>query len=267
MGNTKNGFRLWSKFRSQRTKKGDFDSAESVAAYRNQLLHVTESRREIVAAFEIERRRIERDLHDGAQQSLVSLTMRVGQLLYSLDATPQEFGSDAELLATVRATLQGVQDDAERALRELRKTVHGIHPKMLDDLGLVACLEDLIQDTPLDVDLHVPHALVRLPDGVASVGYFFVSEALTNVAKYAPGAKVSVLVSSGEFLNISVIDDGPGGAALISGHGLAGLNERLLAAGGSLQVSSPTGGPTLLEAQVPLLLRPGQSTISFEGLS
>lgn len=214
---------------------------------------LTESRREIVAAFEIERRRIERDLHDGAQQYLVTASMDVGEARLVLDS-----GDNEARLHEVRRLLDKAQDDAEAALRALRRTVSGIHPKVLSDLGLEAAVRGLCADAPVDVDLRVPHHLPVIPEGVIAAGYFLVSEALTNVAKYAPHARVSVLLVADADLHISIVDDGPGGAVVSPDHGLAGMRERLAAFGGSFTVVSPLGGPTSLSAQIPLLLRRGE---------
>lgn len=211
---------------------------------------LNESRREIVAAFEIERRRIERDLHDGAQQYLVTSSMAVGEA----DLILEDGGSVAE----ARKLLAKAQDDGGAALRALRHTVAGVHPKVLSDLGMEAAVRDLASDSALEVTVRCPHPLPEIPEGVVAAGYFMVSEALTNAAKYAAGAKVSILLVADEYLHITVVDDGPGGAVVRADHGLAGMKERLAAFGGTFNVTSPAGGPTTVSCQIPLLLRQGE---------
>lgn len=219
---------------------------------------LTESRREIVAAFEIERRRIERDLHDGAQQYLVMASMDVGEADLLLDTSVVDGKVAPDTMLEVRRLLAKAQNDADEALRALRHTVAGIHPKVLSDLGLEAAVRSLAADSPLDVTIRVPHPLPALPEGVIAAGYFLIAEALTNAAKYAPDSRVSVLLAADEDLLLSVVDDGPGGAVVHPDHGLAGMKERLAAFGGSFTVLSPPGGPTSVTGRIPLLLRRGE---------
>ncbi|WP_240611307.1 histidine kinase [Actinobaculum sp. 313] len=223
---------------------------------------LTESRREIVAAFEIERRRIERDLHDGAQQYLVTASMNLGEADLVLDSAVVDGRVVPEKMREVRRLLSRAQDDAESGLRALRNTVAGIHPKVLSDLGLEAAVRNLAGDSAMDVVVRVPHPLPTIPEGVVAAGYFFVAEALTNASKYAPEAHVSIVLVADDDLHLSVLDDGPGGVVIRPDHGLAGMRERLAAFGGSLQVSSPEGGPTVLIARIPLLLRNGEFGVS-----
>lgn len=218
-----------------------------VGAYEDLLRDLTASRREIVSAFEIERRRIERDLHDGAQQYLVASLMKIGEA--RLGADPESVSG--KLLAEA-------QDDAEEALKALRATVHGIHPQVLSDLGLEASVRDLA-DRYSEATVRCPHPLPEIPPGVTACGYFFVSEALTNAAKHAPGTPISILLTCDADLHITVLDNGPGGAEIVRGHGLSGMKERLAAFGGDLVISSPPGGPTELRARMPLLLNKGES--------
>ena len=213
------------------------------------------SRLEIVTAFEIERRRIERDLHDGAQQHLVAASLKVGEAALVLDTA--RFAGVAVPDAAA-ALLAGAQDDTDAALAALRATVAGIHPAVLTDIGLEAAVRDLAERSGVRVAVRVPHPLPQLPEGVAAAAYFLVAEALTNVAKHAPGASATVLLSSDQELHVSVVDDGPGGAVVRTGHGLSGMGERLAAFGGDLRVSSPPAGPTSLVARVPLLLGDGE---------
>lgn len=220
---------------------------------------LTDSRRAIVEAFEIERRRIERDLHDGAQQFLVAANMKVGEanlILQMADAEPS-----AEDVADVTALLDQAQDETDRALAALRETVSGLHPKLLSDKGLEAAVKDIAMRCPVPVEVRVPHPLPDLSDGLRSAAYFLINEALTNIVKYAPQATASVLITASTHLRISIVDTGEGGAELTPGHGLDGLRQRLSAFGGSLTVSSPAGGPTVVQASIPLLLDVGESSI------
>lgn len=216
------------------------------------------SRLEIVTAFEIERRRVERDLHDGTQQHLVAASMKVGEASLLLD-TP-DTGAPVHAVKL----LGDAQDDVEAALAALRSTVTGIHPTVLSDLGLEAAVRDLTDRSMADVVVRVPHPLPAVPEALAAAVYFLTAEALTNVTKHAPRAHVTVLLSADEHLHLSVVDDGPGGATIQPGRGLAGMTERLAAFGGTLTVSSPPGGPTALTARVPLLLPQGHPGIVLE---
>lgn len=213
--------------------------------------HVRElraSRLEIVTAFEIERRRIERDLHDGTQQHLVTASLKLGEAAYLLGTAP-----DPRLLAPLLAE---AQDATEASLSALRATVSGIHPTILSDLGLRPAVDELAARAPVDVTVRCPHPLPAIPGPVAAAAYFLVSEALTNIAKHAPGARATVLLAADQVLHVSIVDTGPGGAHLSAGRGLSGMAERLDAFGGSLTVHSPVGGPTTVTARLPLLLEP-----------
>ena len=205
---------------------------------------VRKSGKEIVHAYEIERARIERDLHDGAQQYMVAASMKLGELQLDLD------GKHAELLAEARTDMAG-------ALKALRDTVHGIHPQILTE-GLEVAVRDLARRFP-GVDVRCPHPLPTIDPAITVTAYFCVSEALTNAAKFAPDASVSVLLAADRYLRISVTDQGEGGATIRSGHGLSGIKERLAAFGGDLEVTSPRGGPTTVTASIPLLLETGES--------
>ncbi len=238
------------KFQSQPKEISDVDWAR-------ELREVRDSRRIIVSAFEIERRRIERDLHDGAQQYLVAATMKLGEASLLLE----QHTSKAHCEATgVAMLLEDAHRDAEEALRTLRATVSGIHPQMLSDLGLVAAISDMVERSGLDVTLRNPHPLPDMPEEVAAVAWFFCSEALTNIAKHAPNARATLLLAADQHLHVSVMDDGPGGAWMREGGGLHGMRERVAAFGGALDLSSPEGGPTTLTARIPLLLTPSAQT-------
>jgi signal transduction histidine kinase len=205
------------------------------------------SRAEIVAATDAERRRIERDLHDGAQRRLVSLAMQLGMARASLTDAPEP----------VRQIIEQAHDEATEALAELRQLVRGLHPAVLDDRGLDAALSGIAAGAPLPVRLRVDVA-TRCPPGIEAVAYFVVSEALTNVAKHAGAghAEVTVERTDGR-LRVSVTDDGRGGATLDpgglagGGSGLRGLAQRAAAVDGTLAVDSPPGGPTTITAELP----------------
>ncbi|MEU1478325.1 sensor domain-containing protein [Streptomyces sp. NPDC005760] len=203
------------------------------------VVELSRSRLRLVDAFEAERRRIERDLHDGAQQRLVALTMTLG--LARLDTPP---GPLADQLAKAH-------DEAGQALAELRELIRGIHPQVLTDYGLAAAVADAADRSvvPVDVDLSVPG---RLDQAVEAAAYFVVCEALANVAKHsgADRAEVRGGHSRGRLL-LEVRDDGRGGADASAGSGLTGLADRVSVLDGTLSLSSPPGGPTLLRVEFP----------------
>ncbi|MDO5068447.1 MAG: histidine kinase [Propionibacteriaceae bacterium] len=226
------------------------ESNEAEAARR--IAELTDSRRVIAQAYEVERRRIERDLHDGAQQYLVAAAMKLGeaQLFPALAKDP----GAAQLLRDAATAIQ-------EGLQALRRTIQGIHPQLLAQQGLVAALEEVAATAANRVRIVAPHPLPELSEEVLAVGYFFACEAIGNAAKYAPGAGVSVLLASDRNLLVSVVDSGPGGAGFVPGGGLVGMRERLAAVGGRLELSSPPGGPTKLSATIPLLLARGESGV------
>jgi signal transduction histidine kinase len=195
----------------------------------------------LVAAADRERRRIERDLHDGAQQRLVSLSLRLR--LLSMQLTP---GSEAEnLLADARQELAD-------SLQELRDLARGVHPAILSDRGLAAALESLASRAPVPVELDV-ELMQRPPEAVEVAAYYLVSEALTNVAKYAHATTARVSVQRrGDRLVVAVIDDGDGSADPAAGSGLRGLSDRVEALGGRLEVMSPITSGTTLTAELPI---------------
>ncbi|MHA2787613.1 sensor histidine kinase [Corynebacterium sp. S7] len=211
-----------------------------------EIAELTKSRRAVADAYEIERQRIERDLHDGTQQYLVAAAMKIGEA--QLEATGQ-----------VQALLQEAMQDLHHGLDALRATVHGISPQVLYERGLIAAIDDIAAIYGPHVEVRCPHPLPTLSPSVLAAAYFFVTEALTNAAKYAPNAPVSVLVMADAHLSISVVDAGPGGAVLIDERGLAGMQDRLAAFGGRLTLSSPPGGPTRVNASIPLLLDRGNT--------
>jgi signal transduction histidine kinase len=212
------------------------------AQLRARVEELRNSRARIVEAGTAERRRLERNLHDGAQQRLValSLTMRLAQGRLRKDPDGAE-----QLLA-------GAQDELGRALEELRELARGIHPAVLSDRGLKAALEALAGRSPVPVALDgTPPD--RLPAPVEAAAYFVVAEALTNVVKYANAsqARVSVSRRNGHAI-VEVADDGIGGADPGRGSGLRGLADRISALDGTLELSSPEGAGTLLRAEIPV---------------
>ncbi|MDX2356579.1 sensor histidine kinase [Dietzia sp. PP-33] len=237
-------------------RSGESDAPE---AWARRVRELRSSRLEIVNAYEIERRRVERDLHDGAQQHLVVSSFRIGEALLLLSAD-----DTSETSRRVVDLLTGAQDATDSALAAVRETVSGIHPTVLSDLGLESAVREMAARSRLDAVVRVPHPLPTIPEGVAATAYFLVSEAIVNVSKHAPEARASILLSVDDDLHVSVVDDGPGGAHIRTGHGLAGMTERLAAFGGTLQLSSPAGGPTTLNARVPLLLPTGTPEVSPE---
>jgi signal transduction histidine kinase len=200
------------------------------------------SRARIVTTADATRRRIERDLHDGAQQQLVSLALQ----LRAVQATvPEEFEQHRSELSQVVEGLVGVLDD-------LREIALGIHPAALSEGGLVPALKTLARRSPIPVEVDI-RLDARLPDTVEVTAYYVVSEALTNAAKHARASRVEVAAAvDGDVLRISVRDDGRGGADPGGGSGLVGLRDRVEAIRGTMRLRSPAGGGTLLSATLPL---------------
>jgi signal transduction histidine kinase len=208
------------------------------AEVRSQLAEVRASRGRIVAAADAERRRIERNLHDGAQQRLVTLSVALALEASRADAAAADI-------------LTRAQDDVEGAIAELRELARGIHPTLLRDEGLEAALEALARRTPLPVTVHGT-AAGRLPDAVELAAYFVVSEALTNVVKHASATETTVLLERQQAaLRVTVTDDGIGGALITSDAGLAGLRDRLEVLDATLAVESGPARGTTVCATIP----------------
>jgi signal transduction histidine kinase len=200
------------------------------------------SRVRLVDAFETERRRIERDLHDGVQQRLVALTMTLGRAELDLTEGAGEQGLDL---------VRRAHEQAEAALEDLRSTVRGIHPRVLVDHGLAAAVHEVADrcSVPTSVDIALEG---RLPAPVEAAAYFVASEALTNVERHARATRAEVHAwLRDDAVVLSVVDDGVGGARPADGSGLAGLALRLEALGGRLRVTSPDGGPTEVRMECP----------------
>ena len=198
-------------------------------------------RRLAVDAAETERRRIERDLHDGAQQRLVTLALHLGMAKQRLPHDPE----GAHTLVAEAHT------EAKQALVELRDLARGIHPAILADRGLDAALSAVARGVPIPVSVQVD-VPGELPAPVESAAYFVVTEALTNVSRHAAATRADVRVTTeGSTLRVEVRDDGVGGADPSRGTGLAGLAERVGSVEGALHVTSPHGGPTTISAELP----------------
>ncbi|WP_203217452.1 sensor histidine kinase [Nocardia arthritidis] len=202
---------------------------------------LTESRAGAVNAADAERRRIERDLHDGVQQRLVSLAVNLGIARATLTDLPD----------AARKVLEDAHDQAKQTITELRHLIRGLHPPVLEDRGLDAALSGIAGEVPVPVRL-VVRLPVRPPATVEAIAYFVVSEALTNVIKHARATEAEVTVDgTGDRLRITVSDNGIGGADADVGTGLTGLARRVASVDGRFEVTSPPGGPTRLAAEMP----------------
>jgi signal transduction histidine kinase len=219
-----------------RTRLSELD-----AELRARLEELRASRARIVEAGDAERRRLERDLHDGAQSRLVALA-----LLLRSARTRAAASADGELAAL----LERAQDELQTSLAELRELARGIHPAVLTERGLEPALQALASRAPVPVTLDAGEQ--RLPGPVESAAYFVVSEALANVAKYAQATHASVTVRQRNGrVSVEVADDGVGGADATRGSGLRGLEDRLAALDGTLSIDSPPGRGTRLRAEIP----------------
>jgi signal transduction histidine kinase len=206
------------------------------------VIELETSRERVVDAAEAERRQIERDLHDGAQQRLVALAMDLGR-------AKAKFADD---LDAARELVDQAHVQAKEALTELRNLVRGVHPPVLTDRGLDAALSGLAALCPVPVDVHVD-VPVRPKSSVEAVAYFMVAEALTNVAKHSRASHAKVVVEGHGYpgtLTVMISDDGIGGADITS-PGLSGLADRVSGVDGRLSVESPAGGPTIIAAELP----------------
>ena len=211
------------------------------AELRARLEDLRASRVRIVEAAESERRRIERNLHDGAQQRLVFIAMQLGLAEHKLQTDPDE----AEPL------LHDARENLATALQELRELSHGIHPALLTERGLEAALGELPLRVPVPLELELSLA-ERLPSQVEAAAYYVVSEALANVTKYAHATAIRVRVDrvDGEAI-VEIADDGIGGADQGGGSGLRGLADRVEALGGTFVLVSPAGEGTVVRAEIP----------------
>jgi signal transduction histidine kinase len=201
------------------------------------------SRARIVTTADATRRRIERDLHDGAQQQLVSLAL---ELRAAQATVPEE-------LEQHRRALSHVVDGLTSALDELREIALGIHPAGLSEGGLTPALKTLARRSPIPVNSDIRVGEGRFPEPVQVTAYYVVSEALTNAAKYAHASVVDITVAAEEgLLGVKVRDDGRGGADPAGGSGLLGLRDRVEAIGGTMELTSSPGVGTLLSVVLPI---------------
>jgi signal transduction histidine kinase len=199
------------------------------------------SRARIVESADAARRRIERDLHDGAQQRLVALALTLRLARRRIDESP---AAAKEMLDDAAANLDG-------AIRELRDLARGIHPAVLSDRGLGPALEALAQRMPLPIEI-AAGPRQRLPEPVEAAAYFVVAEAITNVARYAHATHARVDISrNGDRLVVEVVDDGVGGADPGKGSGLRGLTDRIAALDGRLEIESADARGTTVRAVIP----------------
>ena len=210
-------------------------------ALEGRVSQLTETRSRVVDAAEAERRRIERDLHDGAQQRLVALAMDLGRAQEKFDTDPEG----------ARALLDDAHREAKQALVELRDLARGIHPAVLTDRGLDAALSAVAGRSPVPVRLSID--VGQRPDPtIEGIAYFVVCEALANVAKHADARRAAVTVARrGTQLLVEITDDGHGGADETAGSGLVGLRDRVEGVDGWMHLSSPVGGPTTLLVELP----------------
>ncbi len=213
-------------------------------ALRSEVTTLRSTRAAVVDAADAERRRIERDLHDGVQPQLVSLAMNLGLAQRKLDTDPQ----------AASALIGEAHEEAKRAITELRNVIRGVHPAVLAERGLDPALSALAARSPVPVTVDVARELAdrRLPATIEAVAYFVVAESLTNVARHAHAESASVIVEAkGDRLVVRISDDGVGGAVPVPGSGLAGLRDRVAAVDGTLTVDSPPGGGTVITVELP----------------
>jgi signal transduction histidine kinase len=203
---------------------------------------LTASRARIVEASVAERRRLERNLHDGAQQRLVTLAVHLRIAQETLREDP----------AAAEAMLMRVGNDLKLALEELRELARGLHPAVLSDHGLEPALQSLANRAPFPVEIDgVPP--LRLDEGVEAAVYYFVAESLTNAAKHADASEARVQISkTNDAVVVEIRDNGSGGASMHDGSGLRGLADRIEALGGQFELRSPSGRGTIVRATLPL---------------
>lgn len=229
------------------------DPEREIRALNQRVETLTATRTEAVDSVEAERRRIERDLHDGPQQRLVSIAMDLGMARSALDADPER----------ARDILDRAHAESKAAITEMRQVARGIAPPILTDRGLDAALTALAGRSPVptSVEVGLPAGSGgRLDPTIEAIAYFCVSEALTNVAKHASATRASVVVQPVDgWLHVTVTDDGVGGAVAMraepgatSGTGLTGLRQRVAAVDGALRIDSPEGGPTSVRILLPM---------------
>jgi signal transduction histidine kinase len=221
---------------------GESPDVRRARQLRERVDHLRDARQRILAAADAERRRIERDLHDGAQQRMVAVAVTLGLAEGKMGSDPE---GAAKLIAEAR-------EEAQLAVKEIRELARGIHPALLSDRGLGPALEALAARAAVPVKITgVPDEPLRPP--VEACAYFVTAEALTNVTKYAHATEASVeLDVDDRRLLVTVRDDGVGGADPSSGSGLRGLRDRVEAVDGKFEVYSPRGSGTRIRVEIPL---------------
>ncbi len=216
-------------------------SGPSTGELSREVERISQTRTQMIAAADAERRRIERDLHDGFQPQLVNLALNLGLARSRLATDPDG----------AHALLDRAHEDAKRATEDLRNLVRGIHPSVIDERGLDAALSALAAGSHVRLQIDVRLAK-RPPRGAEGIAYFVVAEAVTNINKHANAHMATIAVSEANgSLRLLIQDDGRGGARIEPGGGLAGLADRIAAVDGTFSVTSPAGGPTLIEARIP----------------
>ncbi len=231
------------------------ENAQLHAELQARLEELHGSRARIVEAGQRERQRLERNLHDGAQQRLVALSLELKLLEKRLDADPEAQGR-----------LDGARQEIAASLEELRELARGIHPAVVTGHGLSVALESLVARSPVPVELNVDLE-ERMPEAVEVAAYYLISESLTNIAKYAQASAAIVVVkrANGELV-VEVADDGVGGATTEGGSGLRGLADRVEALDGRLEILSPSGSGTRVRAEIPCADRVREGSRGEEGL-
>jgi signal transduction histidine kinase len=215
--------------------------ASATGALAKRVDQLVTSRQQVVDSVEAERRRMERDLHDGAQQRLVSLAMTLGRARSRL----------GESNPAVKGLIEEAHAEAMQAITELRDLTRGLHPPVLTDRGLDAAISAVAARAPVPVKVDV-RVNPRPSLTIEAIVYFVVTEALTNIAKHAQAAQAAVrIIRVGDVLRVVVTDDGRGGADPDLGTGLRGLIDRVSGVDGDFSVVSPIGGPTTVTVEVP----------------
>lgn len=213
----------------------------SRAALQQQVKTLSRTRTGVVEAMLAERRRIERDLHDGVQQHLVHLAMNLGMAKERIDTDP----------AGAKELISSAHEEAKRTISDLRNTVRGIHPAVLTDRGLDAAISAVASNIPIATTINVD-LQERFQPIIESTAYFVAVEAMTNIIKHAEATEIAVSITLvDDNLVVEVTDNGKGGADPQNGTGLIGLASRVEALDGTLSISSPAGGPTILKAEIP----------------
>lgn len=240
---------------TRRIEAEEAQRREAVERARAEEIHASRAR--IVAAADAERRRLVRDLHDGAQQRLVRILL---SLRLAANEAARTAGASSAAGGGAAASARGEQlpelldeaaSETQAAIAELRDLGSGLHPQILTNRGVAAAVESMTAPLPLLVTREIPER--RWPPTVEAAAYFTIAEALTNVVKHAAASAASVRVDDdGGRLTVEVADDGRGGADVTRGSGLAGLRDRVAALDGTLEVASPAGGGTRLRATIPL---------------